>query len=497
YAIWGTSRYLNVGTESSVAILVAASLAPLAEHEPARYVNLAALLALLTGTVLLVGWVLRLGVVTRLLSLPVLTGYLAGSAVVIALNQLPKMFGIPVDTARHPYVVGGIVEGIGGTNGWALALTAGTIAAMLGLGRISRGIPAGFVAIALATAAVAAAGLNGEVDTVGEIPAGLPHPGLPGFRLADVLDLLLPAASIALLVFSGGVLTAQALAAEDGEDLDANRQFVGLGAGNLAAGLIGGFPAAGSQSRSFAAASSGAGSQRAGLVCAGLLVLTLVVLTPLFRDVPDAALGAVVLLTAARLVDLATMRKLWRIRRADFLLMVITFTGVLVFGVLGGIVVGVMTSLAEIVRRTIQPRTAVLGLVGGRETWRDTTVHDTETLPGLIVYRFDAPVFFGNADLLRDEVRQLVASARPVVTHVLINAEAITDLDTTGAGVLSRLLTDLRAQQVRLWLARVRYPVLDMMRQTGFLGDLGEQAVFDEIAPAVEAFRRDAGGAPH
>lgn len=489
YAVFGTSRYLNMGPESSVAILVAASLAPLAESDPERYVDLAALLAVLTGGFLLLGRLLRLGIVTRLLSSPILTGYLAGSAIVMALNQLPKIFGIAVDTVEHPYIVGGIVTGLDSTNGRAVALAAATAATVLLLGKLSRRLPAGFVAIAVATVAVAVAGLDDEVGTVGEIPAGLPAPGVPTARLADTIDLLLPAASVALLVFSGSVLTAQALAAKDKEDVDANREFVGLGAGNLAAGLIGGFPAAGSDSRSFAAASSGVRSQRAGVICAGLVVLTLVLLTPLFQDVPDAALGAVVLLTAAKLFDLTAMRTLWKVRRADFVLMVVTFAGVLAFGVLGGIIVGVIASLAEIVRRTIQPRTAVLGMVGDKETWRDTATQDAETIPGLIVYRFDAPIFFGNADILRDEVRRLVTNVRHPVTHVVLNAEAVTDLDTTGVEVLNRLIEDLTDRDIRLWIARLRHPVRAMMERTGLLQRLGDGAVFYEVDDAVDAFR--------
>ncbi len=490
YAIFGVSRYLNVGPESSVAILVAASLAPLAERDPDRYVDLAAMLAILTGLVLLVGRLLRLGVVTRLLSAPILTGYLAGSAIVMALNQLPKIFGFDVDTVEHPYIIGGIVTEIDRANALALALAAGAVVTVLVVGKVSTRLPAGFVAIALATAAVWAGDLGDDVGTVGDVPAGLPTPSVPSVRLVDTIDLLLPAASIALLVFSGSVLTAQALAAQDKEDLDANREFVGLGAGNIAAGLLGGFPAAGSDSRSFAAAAAGVRSQRAGVICAGLVVITLLVLTPVFENVPDAALGAVVLLTGAKLLDTAAMRRLWRVRRPDFVLMAITFAGVLAFGVLGGIIVGVIASLAEIVRRTIQPRTAVLGLVGGQQTWRDVDAHQTETIPGLVVYRFDAPIFFGNADILRDEVRGLLAGTSHRVTHVVLNMEAVTDLDTTGADVLGRLLGDLHDRDCALWLARVRQPVLTMIRRTGLLDRIGADAVFYEVDTAVEEYRR-------
>jgi SulP family sulfate permease len=228
---------------------------------------------------------------------------------------------------------------------------------------------------------------------------------------------------------------------------------------------------------------------------AGLVVVTLLVLTPVFRYVPDAALGGVVLVTAAKLFDIAAMRTLWRVRRADFALMAATFLGVLAFGVLVGIVVGVIASLTEMVRRTIQPRTAVLGMVQGRGTWRDVRHEGEETIPGLIVYRFDAPLFFGNADILRSEVRALVEEANGDVREVIVNAEAITDLDTTGAQVLQRLVEDLQETEVRLALARVRAPVREMLRRTGLEELLGPENIHLQVGDAVRAFMlRD--GAP-
>jgi sulfate permease, SulP family len=478
YVLFGTSRYLNLGPESSVAILVASSLAPLAGADPDRYAALAALLALLVGALLLLGRLARLGVITRLLSAPVLTGYLAGSAIVIVGGQLTKITGIDLEDSSWPTVLGGLLQNLEQTNLWALGFAVGTA----------------LVVLLLATAAVSVFGLADRLDVVGSIDTGVPIPALPDAGVRDALDLLGPAASVALLVFSGSVLTGRSLAARDREDLDANREFVGLGAANLAAGLLQGFPANASDSRSFVAANAGGRSQMTGLIGAGLVLVTLLALIPLFRNLPNAALGAVIILTAIRLVDLRELRRLWRVRRSDFVLALITFAGVLVFGVLGGIGVGVLASLLEVMRRAVLPHTAVLGMVAGTATYRDVEQYaDAETLPGLVVYRFDAPVFFANADVFRDQIRELVRDAKVPVREVIVNAEGINDLDTTCIQMLERLLDDLEDQDVHLSWARVRTPLRNLMRSTGLEQRIGAGNFHLRVEDAVAAFSRRRG----
>ena len=407
-------------------------MAPLAAGDPERYAALAAALAIMVGVLLLVGWVVRAGVVTRLLSAPVLTGYLAGSAVVIIISQLPRVTGIPRDE-QYPTVLGGLLRNLDQPNWRAVLLAA--VTALVGIlsVAISRRLPAPLLALVVATVVVVVLGWSDAVGVVGSVQSGLPRPGLPDVSVRDVLTLLPDAASIAVLAFAGSVLTARSLAARDRQDLDANREFVGLGAANIAAGFFQGFPVNGSDSRSFLAANSGGRSQAVGLTSAVLVLVTLLVLTPLFQDVPDAALGAVVIATAIRLVDIGELRRLWRVRRSDFVLAVVTLAGVLALGVLGGIAVGVLVSLLEVLRRAVLPHTAVLGQVAGTLSWRDVEHYeDAETLHGVIVYRFDAALFFANADVFRDQVRRLVAEAGDPVRSVVVNAEAIYDVDTTG-----------------------------------------------------------------
>lgn len=494
YALLGTSRYLNVGPESSVAVLIAAALTPLAAGDPDRYAALAAALALLVGALLLLGWVVRAGVVTRLLSAPVLTGYLAGSAVVIMISQLPRVTGIRRDE-QYPTVLGGLLRNLDQINPRAVVLAAATALVGILAAAVSRRLPAPLLALVVATLMVVLFDWTDAVDVVGSVDSGLPVPALPDVSLRDVITLLPDAASIAVLVFAGSVLAARSLAVRDREDLDANREFVGLGAANIAAGFFQSFPANGSDSRSFVVADGGGRSQAVGLGSGVLVLVTLLVLTPLFADVPDAALGAVVIAAAIRLVDVGELRRLWRIRRSDFVLAVVTLIGVLVLGVLGGIVVGVTVSLLEVLRRAVLPHTAVLGRVAGTLSWRDVdNYHDSETVPGVVVYRFDAALFFANADVFRDQVRRLVADAEHPLRSVVVNAEAVYDIDTTGLATLDRLLDDLSDAGAALVLARVRTSVRDLMRRTGLEERIGEQNFHLTVADAVGAQAAPTGG---
>ncbi|HEY6749149.1 MAG TPA: sulfate permease [Mycobacteriales bacterium] len=496
YGLLGTSRYLNVGPESSVAVLVAAALVPLAAGDPERYAALAAALAIMVGALLLIGWSIRAGVVTRLLSAPVLTGYLAGSAVVIIITQLPRVTGIPRDE-QYPTVLGGLLHNLDQISWRAVVLAAVTALVGLVSGAVSRRLPAPLLALSVSTLLVVVLGWRDAVGVVGSVQSGLPVPGLPDVSVRDVVSLLPDAASIAVLVFAGSVLAARSLAVRDRQDLDANREFVGLGAANIVAGFFQGFPSNGSDSRSFVAANAGGRSQAVGLGGAVLVLVTLLVLTPLFQDVPDAALGAVVIAAAIRLVDVGELRRLWRVRRSDFVLAVVTLAGVLVLGVLGGIAVGVLVSLLEVLRRAVLPHTAVLGHVAGTLSWRDVeNYQDAETLPGVVVYRFDAALFFANADVFRDQVRRLITEARHPVRSVVVNAEAVYDIDTTGLAVLGRLLDDLTEAGAALVLARVRTSVRELMRRTGLEERIGAQNFHLTVAEAVAAQAVAGTGAP-
>ena len=491
YGFFGSSRYLNVGPESAVAIVVAASIGPLAGGDPARAIQLTSMLAILTAGFLLVGALVRLGAIKRLLSTPILSAYLTGSAIIIMASQVPKILGIPVEGDEWWRKLGHTATNLDETNLWALWIGLGTIALVLILQRIAKFLPAFLIALAIATVIVAVGDLAADqgVAIVGVIPRGIPMPAIPWVSLRDTIDLLGPAVSVALLVFASSVATAQALAARDREDVDPTKEFIGLASAGFGAGLLQGFPANASESRSFIVAGSGSKSQTINVFGAVAVAITLVALTPLFRNLPIAALAGVILVSASKLIDIAGFRRLWRVRRSDFVLSTITFTGVLVLGVLPGIGVGVAVSLLETMRRAVLPHTAVLGKVAGTPTYRDVTHYeDADAVPGLIVYRFDAPLFFANAEVFRNQIRKLVERASHPVRQVIVSAEGITDMDVTGGEMLGRLLEDLRELGVRFTLARVRTSVRKTIRRLGLEQAIGPENIFMTVADAARSF---------
>jgi SulP family sulfate permease len=491
YPLLGSSRYLHVGPESSIAIVTAAYVGGLAAGAPERAAELAALLALVVAGFLLLGAVLRLAVVARLFSTPVLAGYLAGSAVVIGASQLGKVFAIPTPGEKWWQKLAEVAVDLPATNPLALLIGGATIVAVLALLRWAPRVPGILFAIAAATAAVAIVGWEGRVPVVGEVTSGVPLPTFPHFAPADVLDLLGAGASVALLVFASSMLTASALARRDREPVSGRREFLGHAAACVGSGLLGGYPANASDSRSFVVADARARSQVANLAAAGLTAVTLLVLTPVFRFLPQAALGAVVLVAATRMVDVAELHRLWRVRRSDFVLAAVTAAGVLVVGVLPGIGVGVAVSLLEVLRRAVLPPTAVLGRVSGRTTWRSADNHEAaRTMAGLIVYRFDAPLFFANADVLREQIVRLVDESDAPTREVVLDAEGMVDMDITGAETLDQLLDDLDERGVRLVLARVRTSLRTTLRQLGFEHRLGPERFHLHIRDAVADFMR-------
>jgi SulP family sulfate permease len=487
YGLVGSSRHLHVGPESSVSIVTAAYVGGLAAGEPERAAALASLLALVTAGFLVMGAVLRLGVVARLLSTPVLAGYLTGSAVVIAASQLGKALAIPTSGDRWWQKVGAVLTHLGDANPRAVLVAAGSLLCVVVLLRWAPRVPGILVAISGATAVVGLAGWQDLLPVVGEVPAGIPAPSLPGIRPGDLLDLLGAGASVAVLVFAGSMLTATALARRDREPVSARREFLGLAAASVGSGVLQGYPANGSDSRSFVVADARARSQVANLAAAGLVAVTLLVLTPVFRYLPQAALGAVVLVAAVRMVDLAALHRLWRVRRSDFVMAAVTFAGVLVVGVLPGIGVGIAVSLLEVLRRALLPPTAVLGRVAGHQTWRatDDAHGDLRRVPGLLVYRFDAPLFFANADVLRAQVVRLVDGSDPPVRTVVLDAEGMVDMDVTGAETLGELLDDLDERGIRLVLARVRTSLRTTLRRLGVEERLGSANIHLSVHGAV------------
>ena len=489
YWIWGSSKELNVGPESTVAIMVATILAPRAAMGSEEYIAMAALLSIFVGAMLLVGGFLRLGRIADFFSRPILAGYVFGSGILIVVSQLPKLFGIDVDSSLYITDIGGVLRNLGDTDLAALAIGAGTIAIVMLFKRFARAIPGALVAVVVFTALVWI--FNIDVAVVGEFPSGIPIPSLPGVPLSDTLGLLGPAFAVALLVYPDSVLTGRSLASINNYRLDANREFFGIGAANIGAGFLGGFPVNGSQSRSFVLGDAGAKSQVSNLWAAAFVLLTLLVLAPVFAYLPDATLAGVVIVAGLGLLDTVEFAALWRYRRTEFWMGVFTIFAVLIIGMLGGIIVAVALSLLAVVLRASSPHTAVLGRLAGTDTYRDVEDHtNTTTFPGLLIYRFDAPIFFANATQLRDYISSAIDAADEPVTEVLLDAEAITDIDSTGAQVLVEMLDRLDQEDIGFAMARVRTEIQDELGSTGIVDRLAGEGIYLEVDDGVTDYLR-------
>jgi SulP family sulfate permease len=487
YWLWGSSRELNVGPESTVAIMVATILASQAAAGSEEYVEAAAVLAIMVGLVLLIGGIFRLGRIADFLSRPILAGYVFGSGILIVVSQLPDLLGIEVDSSLYMTDIGGVVRNFDQTDVTSLALGAATILIVVGMRRFAKAIPGALVAVVLATVAVAAFDL--EVDAVGAFPSGIPIPGIPTVPLDLVAGLIGPAFAVALLVYPDSVLTARSLAVVNQYSLDADREFFGIGAANIGAGFLGGFPVNGSQSRSFVLSDAGAKSQVSNLWAALFVLLTLLLLAPLFEYLPMAALAGIVIVAGAGLLDPSEFRALWHYRRTEFWLALTTIVAVLTLGMLGGILVAVGLSLLVVVLRASSPSTAILGRLPGTDTYRDIADHpDAETFPGLLIYRFDAPLFFANAGRMRSDISEAIDEADPPVHVVVLDAEAIYDIDSTGAQMLLEMLDALDKLGIGCAMARVRTELRDEFLTIGLDERLAGDGIYLEVDDAVVAY---------
>lgn len=492
YALLGSSRELNQGPESAVAILTASIVSPVALGDGDRYLALASLLALLVGVWCIVGGISRVGgVLTRFLSRPILLGYILGSAVIIVVSQLPALFGLQIgDSESYLTEMGAVVRNLADTHVVTLGLGVVLIALIYFLRRLVPFVPAYLVAAIVGIVAVALFDLAASgVAVVGEIPAGLPVPRLPDVVFADLWALAGPALAVAVLAYADSVVTAESIAKMRDYSVDPNREFLGLGSASLLSGLLQGFPVNGSQTRSVVLADSGARSQMSGLFSVVLIALTLLFLTPLFAQLPDVALAAIVIVAGIGLFDIAELRKIWRLDHADAWLAILTALGVLIIGMLGGIVVAVILSLLDVARRSVTPHSAVLAREPGTDRFRDIeSIQTPVTIDGLLIFRFDAPLFFANIDVFTSEIRDGIAEAEPPVRLVLVDAEAISSVDSTAAQELDDFAEELADSGIGLAFARTHAAVRRTLVEIGLLERLGDESFHLEVDHGVEVF---------
>jgi high affinity sulfate transporter 1 len=493
YFLLGPSPILVLGPDSAVAPLVAAAIVPLAAPgDASERIALAGLLAILVGAIMFAGGLARFGFVTELLSLPVRLGYLMGIAATVIVEQLPKLFGFSVDA--ESFVRGAIdfVSGLDETNATALALGAGSLVLMLALRRWAPRVPGVFIAVVGATAIVAALGLDDRVAVVGSVPAGLPDIGLPDVSFADLKTLLPAAVGIAFVAFADTSVLSRSYAGRLHVDVDQNRELGVLGVANVAAGFAQGFPISSSSSRTAVAEDVGAKSQFAGLAGAAVLALLLIFGTGLLHDLPTATLAAIVIVAVLGFIDIAGARRLLRWRRSEFVLAMAAFVGVAVLGVLWGVGIAIALALLSFVRRAWRPHDAVLGRVDHLKGYHDTERHpEARLIPGLVLYRFDAPIFFANAELFREHVDALAHSGD--VQWIVVAAEPVTDIDVTGGEMLGELNEELRAAGVELAFAELKDPVRERLRHYGVEEAIGAARFFPTLGVAVAAYLGETG----
>ncbi|MDX6739981.1 sulfate permease [Actinocorallia sp. A-T 12471] len=488
YALFGSSERLSVGPEATTALMTAVVIGPLADGDPARYAALAAGLAFFTGLLAFGARLLRLGFVADLLSHPILVGYLAGVAVVMVCGQLSRVTGVPVEGRGVVAEVASFAENIAQVHAGTLALSLTCLAFLFAAQRWLPRWPGPLLVVLLATCAVAVFALDGRgIDVVGAVPAGLPAPALPD--LSDAAVLLPAALGVLLVSFTDTMLTARAFETREGARADGNAELVALGAANVGAGLFQGFPVSSSGSRTALAAAAGARTQAFSVVALGCVVAVLLVLSPLLAAFPSAALGALVVYAAVRLVDLAGFRKLAEFRRSELVLALSAVAGVLFLDVLYGILFAIGLSVLDLLRRVARPRDAVLGLVPGLAGMHDVDDYpEAATVPGLVVYRYDSPLFFANAEDFRRRALAAAEAPEEPPEWFLLNAEAIIEVDSTALTALGELNAELGRRGIALALAHVKQDLLADLRGFGLLADIPEERIFPTLPTAVAAF---------
>ena len=499
YALFGPSRILVLGPDSSLGPMIAATVLPLvaADGDPARAVALGSALALMVGLIALIAGIGKLGFVADLISKPTMIGYMNGLAVTILIGQLPKLFGFSTDATGVLAEARAFVRGVGDGETVAAALAVGlsALAVMLVLQRFWPKIPSVLAAVVVSIAAAYAFDLEGRgVDLVGPLPQGFPPLTVPSVHASDIPLLIGGAFGIALVSLADTIATASAFAGRSGKEIDGNREMLGVGAANIAAGLFQGFPVSTSGSRTAVAEQAGAKTQVTGLVGAVAIATMLLAFPGLLRDLPQPTLAAVVIVASLSLADIPGVMRLWRQRRTECGLSIAAFLGVAVLGVLPGIVVAVGLSVANVFRRAWWPYQTVLGRVDTLHGWHDVRSYpEAEQIPGLVVFRFDAPLFFANARTFRDQVARL-AAADPRPAWIVIAAEPITDVDTTASDMLQTLDESLNAKGVSLVFAEMKDPVRRKIERYELTRTIDPRHFYPTLEAAIAAFGQRDGG---
>ncbi|WP_414703040.1 SulP family inorganic anion transporter [Polaromonas sp. UBA4122] len=494
YALFGPSRVLVLGPDSSLVALILGVVLPLAAGDPQRALALAGMMAVVSGTLCVVAGSARLGFVTELLSKPIRYGYMNGIALTVVVSQLPALFGFAVNGDGLLNKILASIEAVlaGKTNWTALVLGSGTLAVIWWLKRSKR-LPGVLIAVVGATVTVAVLDLAARagVSVLGSLPQGLPALAFPSITSGDIVPVLLGGLAVALVSFADTSVLSRAYAARAGSFVDPNQEMVGLGMANLAAGIFQGFPISASASRTPVAETAGAKTQLAGIVGALAVAGLLMVAPDLLKNLPTATLAAVVIASAMALIEIKDLRRIYRIQRWEFWLSIGCMVGVAVLGAIEGIGLAIVIAIIEFLWDGWRPHFAVLGRVDGVKGYHDITRYpDARIIPGLVLFRWDAPLFFANAELFRDHVLDAVAASPTPVRWLVVSAEPVTSVDVTAADTLEELDDALHAAGINLCFAEMKDPVKDKLKRFGLFSSLGEQRFFATLGQAVGCYLR-------
>jgi len=491
YALFGSSRHLNVGPSSTVAILSFAIIGGMAVAGGAEFIALTTGLALLTGVLLIVAGMLKLGVLADFLSKPVLGGFVIGLAITIAFGQLGKILGYGVEADGFFREVLKFVQDINKIHFPTLIVGVISLAILFLMHAYTPKIPAAITVLLLAIGASAALNLHDVygVHIVGEIPSGLPPMGLPDVSLRDYIHLVPGALAVALVGFAESVAAARSYATKFGYEVDANQEMIGLGVANLGSGVSGGFVVDGSLSKTAAAVGSGAKSQMVSIFAAIFIVITVLFLTPLFYSLPEATLGAIVIHAVWKLINFHKLRRYYAIKKADFWAALVALLGVLVFGLLGGLLMAVVLSLFYLLMSVKNPHAAILGKLPGRSAFRSLeNFPDAETYPGLLIFRFDSLLFFANAPNFRELVRAALEQT-PDTKVFLVDGESINYVDVTAIDMLDELHDELKDSGIELWFSGIIMDVYETLERADLVEKVGPDGFHPSIHAAVEHYQ--------
>jgi high affinity sulfate transporter 1 len=492
YAMFGPSRILVLGPDSSVSPMIFAAIMPLlAGGDSARAIALAGMLALMVGLIEVGLGLGRLGFVADLLSNEVQVGYMNGLALIIVVGQLPKLFGYSTKAAGLGAELIAFAADLDKTVGAALLVGLGVLAILLVLPRITRRVPAVLVGIAGATVISAVLDLSERgVATVGALPKGVPVPSLPWTNLSDVGPLLVAAIGITLVSLADTMATSSSFGARRGEEVDPNQEMVGIGAANIFSGLLQGFAVSTSGSRTAVVEQAGAKSQLTALVGAAIVALLLLFLNSLLAALPQSALAAVLIAAALSLMNLDALRRYYRVRKSALVLSLTATLGVVVLGVLPGIVIAIGLAILMFFRRSWQPHGAVLGLVADLGGWRTINRHeDAKEIPGVTVYRWEAPLFFANCNVFRTQIREIVRDRHPM--WVVVQCEAITDIDVSAAEMLEQLGLELKDSGIHMAFVEMRIRLQELLQRYGLFETLDRDRFYPTLGAALAVIQRE------